>query len=484
MIIAFMGNDGSGKTTMAKEIVRIFEDLGFKAIYRHEYDYAILKFLFKIVGVEKIDKERKWMIVERKKSWKYYIWPFLVWFDILLQYLYFKIFRRKAIVVLDRYPYDHYMSFKYLGYLTSVSEWLYLHFPKPDVGILLWVNPYIAYNRKRSSHNYPITFYKKQTKNYFNLARRLQLFSISTDKPKKQTINEVLSVILEIKPEVLRKLIQNRIIFYFLKKYELKNGIFQRLWKEFRRRKERFRRSIQALKNLFTDIKIRDYALIKTFDEFGWIGNDIDVLISPLDFKKILGNKDAVNKTFVEEVRHNRWDIGKMDIFIKNGLKLDIHSYIGWRNVVFLNYMQILKENFIQKKRMFDEDCVIVKDEINSVIIAITHVFEKGFMTLDEYLFLRKYFNKRFLENSFPKLSELIDEYVSWLVKLLNRPPRDFPVFIPISVLFRSYLKLLVRWYPSSRIYKLKAFVRDLTMMIFWRIRYCMKNKLPFEVNI
>jgi len=264
----------------------------------------------------------------------------------------------------------------------------------------------------------------------------------------------------------------------------LKNGIFQRLWKEFRRRKERFRRSIQALKNLFTDIKIRDYALIKTFDEFGWIGNDIDVLISPLDFKKILGNKDAVNKTFVEEVRHNKWDIGKMDIFIKNGLKLDIHSYIGWRNVAFLNHMQILKENFIQKKRMFDEDCVIVKDEINSVIIAITHVFEKGFMTLDEYLFLRKYFNKRFLEDSFPKLSELIDEYVSWLIKLLNRPPRDFPIFIPISVLFRSYLKLLVRWYPSSRIYKLKAFVRDLTMMIFWRIRYCMKNKLPFEVNI
>lgn len=191
-----MGNDGSGKTTIAKEIVRIFEDLGFKVIYRHEYDYTILKFVFKIVGVEKIDKERKWMIVERKKSWKYYMWPFLVWFDVLLQYLYFKIFRRKAIVVLDRYPYDHYMSFKYLGYLTNVSEWLYLHFPKPDVGILLWVNPHIAYKRKKITHNYSIEFYEKQTKSYLKLAQQLGVPTVNTNKEIEQTIVQVIEHII------------------------------------------------------------------------------------------------------------------------------------------------------------------------------------------------------------------------------------------------------------------------------------------------
>jgi len=192
MIIALMGNDGSGKTTIAKELVKIFRSLGFEVVCKHEYEYAILKYLFRIVGLDKIESERRSMIIERRKSWKYCLWPFLVWLDIFLQYLYFKIFKRKAIVVLDRYPYDHYMSFEYLGYTLPLTKWLYLHFPKPDVGIILWVEPQIAYERKKDSHDYSLEYYEKQTRSYLKLARRLDIPAVNTSKELTQTLIEII----------------------------------------------------------------------------------------------------------------------------------------------------------------------------------------------------------------------------------------------------------------------------------------------------
>src|SRR5215217_7472574 len=57
MIIAFIGNDGSGKTTIAWQIHKFFTDLGFETIYKHEHEYVILRFLLKLLGRE--NKELK-----------------------------------------------------------------------------------------------------------------------------------------------------------------------------------------------------------------------------------------------------------------------------------------------------------------------------------------------------------------------------------------------------------------------------------------
>lgn len=65
MIIALMGNDGSGKTTIAKELKKLFEDIGFEVIYKHEYEYTFLKILLRIFGHDKVEKSRKEMIIEK-----------------------------------------------------------------------------------------------------------------------------------------------------------------------------------------------------------------------------------------------------------------------------------------------------------------------------------------------------------------------------------------------------------------------------------
>jgi thymidylate kinase len=192
MIIAFTGNSGSGKTTISREMLRFFSDLGFEAIYKDEYPYVVLGFLFKLIGQEKIEKHRNEMLVQNKRSVTYTLWPTLVWFDLLVQYIYFRIFKRRSVVIFDRYPYDYYLEFKYLGILTTFTEWLYLHFPKPDVHVMLAVSPEIAYERKKNDSRYYSSFYKKEVEEYLELARILGSTVINTNKNIQSTVMKVI----------------------------------------------------------------------------------------------------------------------------------------------------------------------------------------------------------------------------------------------------------------------------------------------------
>jgi len=58
MIISFSGNDGSGKATIGKSLLDKLASKGLVAIYKHEYDYVFIKYLFKILGENIVNKER------------------------------------------------------------------------------------------------------------------------------------------------------------------------------------------------------------------------------------------------------------------------------------------------------------------------------------------------------------------------------------------------------------------------------------------
>jgi thymidylate kinase len=66
MIIAFMGNDGSGKTSIAKELHKFFKEVGMDVYYKHEYDYALLKYFLRLMGKKNLLRTRKEMIVDKK----------------------------------------------------------------------------------------------------------------------------------------------------------------------------------------------------------------------------------------------------------------------------------------------------------------------------------------------------------------------------------------------------------------------------------
>jgi thymidylate kinase len=489
MIIAFMGNDGSGKTTISRQIHKFFADLGFETIYKHEYEYAILRFLFKLIGKKKLEKSRNEMMVQKKRSVSYTLWPILVWFDLLMQYVYYRIFKRRSVILLDRYPYDQYLSFKYLGTITKFTEWLYLHFPKPDMHLVLTVSPEIAYDRKKNTHSYSISFYKKQTEEYLNLARTLGISVINTNDNLQQTVIKVIEKFFQssrVSNQILHKANQNRVIFHRFREYGLTNkankddSIQQALWKEYEYRLESFRRSLHCMRKIIDGTGIRTYVVIKTMDDFHFIGNDIDMLISPSDFEKLLSELIPNSGRYdVSEIKYDQTkDVGKIDVFPKRGMKIDIHSYIGWGNMIFFEFQDLVR--FIENSKLFNMDCKVLNSQINSFVIA-THAFEKGYLTLDEFLFLKKNFDRQHLCLTMPRISQSLDEFFIKLESILKNQPSAYPIFFPLPIFARCYLKLLR---SNGGIRKLHLFVRDLSMVAFWKFRYKVKEMLPFEVRL
>ncbi|RLB04100.1 MAG: hypothetical protein DRG83_05535, partial [Deltaproteobacteria bacterium] len=59
MIITLSGTDGTGKTTVAKALADLLKIAGLKVLYRHEYDYVILKYAFRLIGSRRLDAIRK-----------------------------------------------------------------------------------------------------------------------------------------------------------------------------------------------------------------------------------------------------------------------------------------------------------------------------------------------------------------------------------------------------------------------------------------
>lgn len=481
MIITFIGNDGSGKTTISKEVYGFFKQLGFDVSYKHEYDYVFLRILFRIVGKQIVQKSRNEMLIENKRSFKYILWPFLVWMDLILQYCYFKLTKRNKIILLDRYPYDHLQSFKLLGTLTPITEWLFLHFPKPDVCLLLTVDPNMAYQRKKSTHTYSLEFYIKQTSSYRDLASKLAIQIVDTSGELRKTVRTVIATALKNKKlakRVIYKGIQNRIIFHSLKEYELADiDLFDKIWKTHHKREAMYVKSITDLSSLLKDSGVTKYSLIKTYVDYSFYGNDVDIILSSSDFGKLL---DYTNNNIISQIEKVRFrakkDAGKADIFIKEGLNIDVHSYVGWENVIFLNFDQL---NFsIKTEAMFGVDMQTLDALTNSIIVAV-HVFEKGYMTVEEYMFLQRYLDISIFKDKFPELADKLMHFLIELEALLAIRPREFPVFISMKSLIFGYLGIL----DSMTLRKANKLSITILHQMFWRVRYILKGNLPFDVT-
>ena len=481
MIIALIGNDGSGKTTIAKELLRILRALGFEVIYKHEYQYSVLKLFFSIIGTKKIEYERKKMIVENCKSWKYYLWPFLVWIDVSLSCICFKLFKKKSIVIMDRYLFDHFLSFKYLGYLTKFSEWLFLHSIKPDALVCVWVEPQIAFLRKKNTHDYGLDFYVQQTSEYLTFSKRLGIKAINTNKSLKSTVDEIVKALPKsIQTSIWKRGLQNKVLFSVAEKYEL--SLPQKLNNNFLNYSIKLKKTLEFLDDIFKKNNIK-HSIVKTMHQQLWIGHDVDILVSPNNHNRLIDIFKKIKITHVTFKRTN-FDNGKTNIKLFDGLPIDLHSYIGWGNVVFIPFEDILNKDRIMTKV---GSLNFANEKINSIIFILTHIFEKGFITLNEYKFLKTYFDEALIQTDFSDLEILLRDYISWMkTAFAEKQIRFYPLFIPMHVILKSYSKLLLYSKKESNemVWRLRALIRDMSFMIFWRFRYYITNRLPFEIDM
>jgi thymidylate kinase len=138
------------------------------------------------------------------------LWPYVVWADNLLTIIIYKIFYRNKVIILDRYPYDMYMSFDYIGRGSKLLKKLFLFIPKADVHIIFFVEPEIAMKRK-TDHTYPLQFYITQLERYKILAKEKEIEMRNTDELLDDTINFVMERINQKAPKrLLHELQRNK----------------------------------------------------------------------------------------------------------------------------------------------------------------------------------------------------------------------------------------------------------------------------------
>ena len=177
MIIAFIGNNGAGKTTVTKNLVSIFTGKGKRAVLLEGASYFLIGFLRKIFPKNNYSGERASAVSGRPGFWTY-LWTYAVFMDSLFACVYLFVASRRSLIVLDRYFYDYIVTFKDLSCLSPLSEFLFMSLPKPDY-IFLIDAPAETCALRRDNGLENTSFYQRRREDYLDLSKRLRIETIS-----------------------------------------------------------------------------------------------------------------------------------------------------------------------------------------------------------------------------------------------------------------------------------------------------------------
>ena len=175
-IISLMGEDGSGKTTVAKKLIKKFQ--GSK--YLHLKPYLFFK-------------DRRTVIknphLQKSSSYLFSILRLLSW---LISYkIFFLLNQNKKIYFFDRYAHDIIIDPKrYKSNLSlNLTKYILKFFPKPNLWIFLNPSVKTIKSRKIELNDNEL---KRQIKDYINFFRnKKNLLMVNTATEKDKTIKKI-----------------------------------------------------------------------------------------------------------------------------------------------------------------------------------------------------------------------------------------------------------------------------------------------------
>ncbi len=197
--IVFFGIDGSGKSTLIKEIKKKIEKQENKkvnVIYMglgSEFNLPFLKQIMKITSKRKYGRSDVTQEELRKQNYRQrgFFWVLGQYSEFWLRYLKAKKWLRKnpeksrkdCVVLFDRYFYDGLI----LGNKASFN--FFKHFtPKPDKSFLIKASPELIWKRKKEAD-------KENVKKYYKKAERLNsyfnIICIDNSKPIKKVVENI-----------------------------------------------------------------------------------------------------------------------------------------------------------------------------------------------------------------------------------------------------------------------------------------------------
>lgn len=189
-LVAFSGIDGSGKTTIARELVSSLRARGFNAVYFYGHRPAYLRDGSQIsfaIAFKSFWKRAGRTLAELER----HRWAKIV-FDVttLLDYIYvqWKLSRQmgpNTVVVSDRYVADVIASIRFLGPVKTIVSGLLVRYSyEPDVAIFFEIKPEQALNRKQEQ---TLAELEKFAGGYSDLRERLRLVTVDAGR----TLSEV-----------------------------------------------------------------------------------------------------------------------------------------------------------------------------------------------------------------------------------------------------------------------------------------------------
>lgn len=533
-IIAFMGGDGSGKTTSALNIIGRLTEMGLSPEYAKPFEeFFLLKFFLKIIKKKYRAVREKFFRRELKNSIYLKIWPYLVLIDQFFYYLYIKLFKRNKIIISDRYTYDFLVSWEYYGCNNRIISWLYTSFPKPDLGIIFVVDPRVALDRKKNEErvNLNLEFFTVHMEEHLKLAKRLNFKVINTEKPIDKTTSEIL---LELRRFFISKLCEedkllvllsapdfcpewfhefkisfnwNKIRWKQVMDFSVKNGVeyifLRNLLTYFSKNmpenatqylnkaleiceshQEKVLKTLKVILSIFKDNNI-EYIIFKTLAPFDYLPTDVDILVKKESFER--------TKVFLEQVypkqnferMHNSISItGRKDL-----LPVDLHYEISWLNC------HPIDEELIWKRRRkvdFMGEEVFVPSKEDEILILMAHsIFQHHYTTLGEFYYITKLADNVDLEYileqvtkhnwrySFQKLFSLLLLKHDFLYNSNYRKRYD-------SLNYYHYVFNLepLYFHPWDLFLSkdLNCFL-DLILTILRRIRFKVNKELPYNAN-
>jgi len=200
MIVAFMGNDGSGKSTLSQLFFRKLKEEGYSKIeYRRGFEYFTLKYILKLFRLKSLEEKREILLDKKIKKKPLFfkitglIWPLIVWFDYLVYFFYANLLQPKKIIIFDRYAIDSLVGWEYFGYANPFLKWLYLIIPLPTICFILDAPGEVTFQRSQFDHKFSLEFYTAQRERYLKYAELLKIKVISTDKSLNTSFEEIWS---------------------------------------------------------------------------------------------------------------------------------------------------------------------------------------------------------------------------------------------------------------------------------------------------
>ncbi len=203
-IIALSGMDGCGKSTAVKLLSVELSKRDIPIFTRHEFDYFILghfkralNTIFKNKGKNVMDTVINSHLERGSKT--HDLIYILVWIDHIISYIYLKI--KKGIIIHDRWHYDNIAHFQTRSRNNILLNTLYAILPRPDILILLKVDPKISYYRRKNDKRHPeksreLSYYEKQEKIMSSIAKHFKYdHIIDSNKQPIYVVRKIISII-------------------------------------------------------------------------------------------------------------------------------------------------------------------------------------------------------------------------------------------------------------------------------------------------